>query len=83
MFYLEVGVKFKNPAVLNKNLICPLGCIVFVTILFFYFGTHGWFYLTTRAAVVHLNFRAGSTFPVPVCTVSPRHWVNKADTQSD
>ena len=22
-----------------------------------------------RAAVVHLNFRAGSTFPVPVCTV--------------
>jgi len=27
----------------------------------------------SRAAVVHLNFRAGSTFPVPVCTVSPRH----------
>ena len=24
-----------------------------------------------RAAEVHLNFRAGSTFPVPVCTVSP------------
>ena len=23
----------------------------------------------TRAAVVDLNFRAGSTFPVPVCTV--------------
>ena len=23
----------------------------------------------TRTAVVHLNFRAGSTFPVPVCTV--------------
>ena len=23
----------------------------------------------TRAAVVHLNFRAGSTFPVPVCSV--------------
>ena len=22
-----------------------------------------------RAAVVHLNFQAGSTFPVPVCTV--------------
>ena len=35
---------------------------------------------TARAAVVHLNFRAGSTFPVPVCTVSPGHWVNKADT---
>ena len=33
-----------------------------------------------RAAVVHLNFRAGSTFPVPVCTVLPGHWVNKADT---
>jgi len=37
----------------------------------------------SRAAVVHLNFRAGSTFPVPVCTVpssmdrtSPR---NKVD----
>jgi len=36
-----------------------------------------------RSAVVHLNFRAGSTFPVPVCTVSPGHWVNKADTQYD
>ena len=24
---------------------------------------------STRAAVVHLNFQAGSTFPVPVCTV--------------
>ena len=35
----------------------------------------------TRAAIVYLNFRAGSTFPVPVCTVSPGHWVNKADTQ--
>ena len=23
----------------------------------------------SRAAVVHLNFRVGSTFPVPVCTV--------------
>ena len=34
-----------------------------------------------KAAVVHLNFRAGSTFPVPVCTVSPGHRVNKADTQ--
>ena len=34
-----------------------------------------------RAAVVHLNFRAGSTFPVPVCTALPGHWVNKADTQ--
>ena len=33
-----------------------------------------------RAAVVHLNFRAGSTFPVPVCTTSPGHTVNKADT---
>ena len=27
------------------------------------------------------EFRAGSIFPVPVCTVSPRHWVNKSDTQ--
>ena len=26
-----------------------------------------------RAAVVLLNFRAGSTFPVPVCTESPGH----------
>ena len=33
-----------------------------------------------RAAVVHLNFRAESTFPVPVCNESPGHWVNKADT---
>ena len=35
----------------------------------------------TRAAVVYFIFRAGSTFPVPVCAVSPGHWVNKADTQ--
>ena len=35
----------------------------------------------TRATVVHLNFRAGSSFPVPVCIVLPGHWVNKADTQ--
>ena len=35
----------------------------------------------TREAVVHLNFRAMSTFPVPVCTVSSARWVNKAATQ--
>ena len=35
----------------------------------------------SRVAVVHLNFRPGSIFPVPVCTVSPGHWVNNADTQ--
>ena len=35
----------------------------------------------TRAAILYFNFRAGSTFLVPVCTVSPGHWVNKADTQ--
>jgi len=29
-----------------------------------------------RAAVVH--FRAGSTFPGPVYTVSPGHWLNKS-----
>ena len=34
-----------------------------------------------RADVVHLNIQAGSTFPVPICTVSPGHWVNKAETQ--
>ena len=34
-----------------------------------------------RAAVVHFNFRAGSTFPIPVCTVPNVYWVNKADTQ--
>ena len=37
--------------------------------------------LLPRAAVVNLNLRAGSTFPVPVCTVLPGLWVNKADTQ--
>ena len=35
----------------------------------------------TLAAVVHLNFRAGSTFPVLVCTVSPGYRVNKAENQ--
>ena len=39
------------------------------------------FFSLPRADVAHLNFLAGSTSPVPVCTVSPRHWVNKADTQ--
>ena len=37
--------------------------------------------IKSRTAVVHFNLRAGSTFPVPVCTVSPGLWVNKADTQ--
>ena len=35
----------------------------------------------SQAARVHLSFRAGSTFTVPVYTTSPGHWVNKADTQ--
>ena len=33
----------------------------------------------SQAAVVHFNFRAGLTFPVPVCTVPHGHWINKAD----
>ena len=33
----------------------------------------------TRAAIVHFNFQARSTFLVPVCTVPHGHWVNKAD----
>ena len=49
-------------------------------------------FLRTRAAGVHLNFRAGSTFPVPVCTLPPGRgqnswsssvyktsWCNKVD----
>ena len=32
----------------------------------------------SRAAGVYLNFRAGSTFLVPVCTVSTSQWVNQA-----
>ena len=36
-------------------------------------------YPSNVAAVVHLNFRSGSTFPVPVCNVSPGHRVNQAD----
>ena len=39
--------------------------------------------LNSRAAVVHFNFRAGSTFSVRVCTVPHGHWVNKADNQQD
>ena len=38
---------------------------------------------TPRVAVGHLIFRAGSTFPVPVCTVAHGNWVNKADNQQD
>ena len=37
----------------------------------------------TRAAVVHFILRAGSTFPVPVCTAPHRHWFNKAENQQD
>ena len=37
---------------------------------------------TSRAAVVHLNLRAGSTFQVPVCTESSGHWVIKAEDYS-
>ena len=35
----------------------------------------------SQADEVHLNFRVRSTFPVPVCTVSPGNWFNKAFTQ--
>ena len=34
-----------------------------------------------RAAVVHLNFRSGSTFPVPFCTVPHGNWVNNQQDQ--
>ena len=37
----------------------------------------------SQAAIVHLNLRAGSTFPVPVSTVPHGHWVKKADNQQD
>ena len=45
--------------------------VLIYSLIFFvslHFGGHG-----------HLKFRAGSIFPVQVCTVSPGHWVNKAD----
>ena len=35
----------------------------------------------TGSRIVHLNFRAETTFPVPVCTVPHGLWVNKADNQ--
>ena len=43
----------------------------FISILQFTIPIYLQFTLVWRArsAVVHLNFRAGSTFPVPVCTV--------------
>ena len=31
--------------------------------------------IKARAAVIHWNFRVGSTFPVPVCTVPPGHCI--------
>ena len=54
---------------------CPLSLVLFSI-------SHILSYVS-RAAVVHLNFRAETTFPVLVCTVSPGHWVDKADTQED
>ena len=37
----------------------------------------------SRATVVHLNFRAGSTFPVPVCTVPHGYRLDYADNQQE
>ena len=36
----------------------------------------------TWVAVVHLNFRSGSTFPVQVSTAPHGHWVNKEHNQA-
>ena len=36
------------------------------------------FNVTLSHSTFEFNLRAGSTFSVPVCNVSPRHWVNKA-----
>ena len=47
------------------------------------FKRHIAIFAMARAAVVHFNFRAGSTLPVPVCTVPQGHWVSKADNQQD
>ena len=38
-------------------------------------------HIFSRAGVVHLNLRAGSTFPRPVCTASPGLWVNKEEVR--
>ena len=38
----------------------------------------GW---STRAAVIRLNFQAGSTFPVPVCTVPTALWTGLASAR--
>ena len=39
--------------------------------------------IAAREAVVHLNFRAESAFPVPVCTIpgskDRTNWCNKVD----
>ena len=62
---------------LGLDLICLPGWLDLICL-------SGWdflFYQTARAAVVHLNFRAGSTFPVPDCTISPWHRIHEADTQ--
>ena len=37
--------------------------------------------LAQAIGTVQFNFRAGSTLPVPVCTVPHGHWANKADNQ--
>ena len=46
-------------------------------------GTLHYLQLAQAIGTVQFNFRAGSTFPVPVCTVPHGHWVNKADNQQD
>ena len=53
-----------------------------VCIRYAWFCSSKLFTFNSRAPVVHLNFRAVSTFPVLVCTVPHGHWVNKADNRT-
>ena len=77
--FLNVPKNTGNPTPFSKSFLV-LGWDNFLNIILINGYLSGYI---TRAAVVHLNFRAGSTFPVPVCTVPSSmdrtSWCNKVD----
>ncbi len=82
----SVGIGLKHGLMKVRKKIKWLKCLclehkVRITICFCFLlklNSHGSQLQLTGSRIVHLNCRAGSSFPVSVCTVSPG--VNKADT---
>ena len=54
---------------INLSVCIPVICSTLTKEILLFFCGEWYTYDGLADAVVHLNFRAGSTFPVPVCTV--------------